>query len=92
MSVLAQMLCFQTCNIYTYRNRQRFIYQSSKLFVLGDIARNLFNCADVKRRDAVEACRAHNPKVDGSKPSGATLFEFLRASFIFWYGSKNGIN
>ena len=35
---------------------------------------------------AVEACWAHNPEVDGSKPSSASLFKILSwCVFIFLY-------
>ena len=35
-----------------------------------------------QQRGAVEACWAHNPEVDGSKPSAATLFFFF-SFFLF---------
>lgn len=40
------------------------------------------NIRVVKRRGAVEARRAHNPDVLGSKPSGANIFCKLKASHI----------
>ncbi len=40
---------------------------------LGDKVRALILYASISRRGAVAARRAHNPKVDGSNPSAATI-------------------
>ena len=42
---------------------------------LGDKVRALMPHAYLSRRGAVAARRAHNPKVDGSNPSAATIVE-----------------
>ena len=47
-----------------------------------------------KHRGAVEARRAHNPDVVGSKPTGANFFIFLQCSWHFttYGGRARGIN
>ena len=35
---------------------------------------------------AAEACWAHNPEVDGSKPSSATFFTFLLVTCLSMFG------